>query len=217
MRALLQSEIKSQCPFCKSQEVDTFEVHHLNENPEDDRFENEIMICPTCHAKITAGTISRNDVFVKKYELVMASKQTKSSSAANVSMRDVEIGIVGDNNNVTMKTVKKKVVKYPPDCIGSDSTKANYISYLIKRYNELASWNRKDFRYPAFNIHLKKQFKVGNQRTVYNIPLTRFEELVDYIQHRIANTHLGRIKSKTQRLFDSFNQYLAEQSPTLAQ
>lgn len=217
MRALLQKEIDSQCPFCQSQEVDTFEVHHLNGQPDDERSENLLMVCPTCHAKITAGTIPINEVYQKKIELMVASKQKTrqnraQTTAPRVSMKDVKIGIVGSNNNVTTKTVKKQVVKYPSDCIGSDSTKANYISYLIKRYNEFASWKRDDFRYPAFNAHLKKQFKVGNQRTVFNIPLTRFDELADYIQQRIANTRLGRMKKNTQRLFQSFAEYCAEQS-----
>ena len=77
MRALLQKEIDSCCPFCGSQEVDTFEVHHMNDNPEDDRLDNEIMVCPTCHSKITVGTIPRNDVYRKKYELVEASKRNE--------------------------------------------------------------------------------------------------------------------------------------------
>ena len=217
MRALLQKEIDSQCPFCQSQEVDTFEVHHLNEKPDDERAENLLMVCPTCHAKITAGTISINEAYQKKIELMVASKQKvkqgrPQTTAPKVLMKDVKIGVVGSNNNITTKTIKKQVVKYPPDCIGSDSTKANYISYLIKRYNEFARWMRDDFRYQAFNAHLKKQFNVGPQRTVYNIPLTRFEELVDYIQYRIANTRLGRIKKNSQRLFQSFAEYCAEQS-----
>lgn len=210
MRALLQKEIDSCCPFCGSQEVDTFEVHHMNDNPEDDRLDNEIMVCPTCHSKITVGTIPRNDVYRKKYELVEASnrnKRQKPESTANISMKDVGVGIVGNNNRVTTKTVKKQIIKYPPDCIGSDSAKANYISYLIDRYNKFASWQRTDFRYPVFNTHLKKRFKVGPQRTVYNIPLTRFDELVEYIQMRISDTRLGRIKKKSQRLFDTFTEY----------
>lgn len=209
-RALLQKEIHSACPFCSSQEVDTFEVHHINELPDDDSFENELMVCPTCHAKITAGTISRNDVYRKKYELAEASKRSGSQEpgpGANISMQGVTIGIVGSNNRVTTKTVKKQINKYPPDCIGGDSAKANYISYLIKRYNEFASWQRNDFKYPAFNSHLKKRFKIGPQRTVYNIPLTQFDKLVEYIQQRISDTRLGRIKKTSQRLYDSFTEY----------
>ena len=213
MRALLQKEIDSHCPFCASQEVDTFEVHHLNEIPDDDRFENELMVCPTCHAKINVGTISRNDVYQKKYELMEASKKSERREpeiTPNISMKDVGVGIVGNNNRVTTKTVKKQIIKYPPDCIGSNSAKANYISYLIDRYNKFASWQRNDFKYPAFNTHLKKRFKVGPQRTVYNIPLLRFDDLVEYIQQRITNTRLGRIKKNTQRLFDSFPEYCAQ-------
>ena len=173
------------------------------------------MVCPTCHAKINVGTISRNDVYLKKYELVEASKRSERQelgTTTNISMKDVNVGIVGNNNRVTTKTVKKQIIKYPPDCIGSNSAKANYISYLIDQYNKFASWKRNDFKYPAFNTHLKKRFKVGPQRTVYNIPIAQFDVLVEYIQRRITNTRLGRIKKSTQRLFDSFPEYCAQHS-----
>ena len=174
------------------------------------------MICPTCHAKINVGTIPRNDVFQKKYELINAPKENKKQQeprfAENISMKDVEVGIIGDNNiNIVNKqTVKKRIIKYPPDCIGGDSVKANYIAYLIKRYNEFARWKRQDFKYSVLNTHLKKRFKIGPQRTVYNIPITKFDELVEYIQQRISNTQLGRIKQKSQRLFDTFTEYCAK-------
>lgn len=215
MRALLQKEIESQCPFCLSKEVDTFEVHHIDETPDNNAFENLIMVCPTCHAKINVGTIPRNDVYCKKFSLMEAQKQkckqkTEKSSAARITMKDVEVGIIGNNNIVNKQTVKKHVIKYPPDCIGGDSVKANYIAYLIKRYNEFARWKRDNFKYPAFNAHLKKKFKISPQRSVYNIPMIKFDELVEYIQQRISNTQLGRIKQKSQRLFDTFTEYCAK-------
>ena len=221
MRALLQQEIESRCPFCQSEDVDTFQVHHINEQPDDDRFENLLMVCPTCHSKITAGTIPCNTIYAKKYELMMLVLQGKDkasggkvSSVVNVSelsIKDVGVAVVGSNNKITTNTIKRKVVKYPPDSIGGDSIKANYVDHLIKRYNEFASWQRTDFKYPAFNAHLKRKFKIGPHRAVFNIPLSRFDELVDYIQYRICNTRLGRIKGKSQKLFSSFKEYCDEQ------
>ena len=53
MRALLQKEIESQCPFCLSKEVDTFEVHHIDENHKNNELNNLIILCPICHKKLT--------------------------------------------------------------------------------------------------------------------------------------------------------------------
>ncbi len=215
MRARLQREIGSECPFCGSQEVDTFEVHHLNEDPSDDRFENELMVCPICHAKITAGTISRDETMAKKVELAKCTKEEPSDETArvsSVSMRDVGFAIVGNNNRVTTVTPRKQVVKYPPDCIGGNSLKANYISYLVERYQKLASWNRPNFSYAVFPTQLKRRFKIGSQRTIYNLTLDRFGELAAYIQDRILNTQIGRMRRGTQKLFSSFEEYCADNS-----
>ena len=215
MRARLQREIGSECPFCGSQEVDTFEVHHLNEDPSDDCFENELMVCPICHAKITAGTISRDETMAKKVELAKCTKEEPSDEAArisSVSMRDVGFAIVGNNNRVTTVTPRKQVVKYPPDCIGGNSLKANYISYLVERYQKLASWNRPNFSYAVFPTQLKRRFKIGSQRTIYNLTLDRFGELAAYIQDRILNTQIGRMRRGTQKLFSSFEEYCADNS-----
>jgi 5-methylcytosine-specific restriction endonuclease McrA len=65
-RSLLQKEIKSICPFCPSEDVDHFEIHHIDENPSNNIFENLLMVCPTCHSKITKEDITREQVILKK-------------------------------------------------------------------------------------------------------------------------------------------------------
>lgn len=212
-RALLQKEIRSKCPFCPCEAVDTFEVHHINEDPSDDRFENELMVCPTCHSKITAGTITRDEVAGKKDELMKVGNNSPLNNAVQpqpISINGANVAIVGNNNRVTTQATKKQVVKYPPDCIGGNSLKANYVSYLIERYQKFASWRRPDFNIKVFPSLLKRVFKVGSQRTIYNLPLCRFDELVAYIQGRILNTKLGRIMGGSRRLFQTFEEYVAE-------
>ena len=65
----LQSEIGSVCPFCQSKDVEQFEVHHIDENPENNEFLNLIMLCPTCHSKITKGNISKDEVVKTKRKI----------------------------------------------------------------------------------------------------------------------------------------------------
>jgi len=43
-------------------EVDCFEIHHIDGDSSNTVFENLIMICPTCHTKITQGDISEEKV-----------------------------------------------------------------------------------------------------------------------------------------------------------
>lgn len=63
----LQQEINSECPFCKNREVGHFEIHHIDENPSNNDFENLLMLCPICHSKITKGEINTEEViFIKK-------------------------------------------------------------------------------------------------------------------------------------------------------
>ncbi len=68
VRSILQREIESTCPFCDSTDVEHFQIHHINENPEINEISNLILVCPTCHSKITKGDISREIVQQIKME-----------------------------------------------------------------------------------------------------------------------------------------------------
>jgi hypothetical protein len=68
-KTLLQKEVNSKCPFCPNDDVDHFQIHHIDENPENNKFENLIMVCPNCHSKITKGDITSNAVIILKREL----------------------------------------------------------------------------------------------------------------------------------------------------
>lgn len=68
-RAELQKEINSRCPFCVNENVGHFQVHHIDENPENNDNKNLLMLCPNCHSKITKGDIARLTVENKKREI----------------------------------------------------------------------------------------------------------------------------------------------------
>lgn len=65
-KALLQKEINSICPFCPNDDVGHFQIHHIDENPENNEINNLLMLCPTCHSKITKGDISNDTVIELK-------------------------------------------------------------------------------------------------------------------------------------------------------
>ena len=68
-KAQLQKEIGSICPFCPNEDVGVFQIHHIDENPSNNRFINLLLLCPTCHSKITKEDISKQDVIDKKKSL----------------------------------------------------------------------------------------------------------------------------------------------------
>lgn len=62
IRAVLQQEIDSKCPFCSNIEVGHFEIHHIDENPSNNDIMNLLLLCPICHSKITKGDILIDEV-----------------------------------------------------------------------------------------------------------------------------------------------------------
>ncbi|MDR6546545.1 hypothetical protein J2810_002604 [Chryseobacterium rhizosphaerae] len=214
VRAELQKEINSCCPFCSNDDVGHFEIHHIDENPSNNEIKNLILLCPLCHSKITKGDISNFDVLKRKFELVTTplniDKQDKNSINFNAKVGNA---IIGDNNKVTIKKpAKMPKAKYPEGCIGYDTTKANYIGHLIKRYNEYKEYEigKDGMNYGAFGAVLKREFKIAPTRTIYNVPIERFEELSFYIQGRIDKTKLARVKGREHKNYSTFEEYKAD-------
>lgn len=62
-------------------------------------------------------------------------------------------------------------------------------------------------RYGVFGAHLKKKYKIGPTRTIYNVSIAKFEELSQYIQSRIDGTKLAKIKSNSHKNYSDFEYY----------
>lgn len=70
VRAKLQQAIGSRCPFCPSEDVGHFQIHHIDENPTNNTISNLLLICPNCHSKITKGEIPQAHVIKAKEGLL---------------------------------------------------------------------------------------------------------------------------------------------------
>jgi hypothetical protein len=133
----------------------------------------------------------------------------KESHIVNFNSK-VDNAIVGDNNKITINQTKKKVVqKYPEGCIGFDTIKANYIGHLINRYNEYKEYEvgKGQVKYAVFAGHLKKQFKIAPTRTLYNLHIDKFEELVSYVKTRIDGTKLAKTKGKEHKNYSTYEEF----------
>ncbi|MBB5439171.1 hypothetical protein HDC92_002858 [Pedobacter sp. AK017] len=69
VRAELQQEINSKCPFCLGTDVGHFQIHHIDEDPSNNGMDNLFLLCPTCHSKITKGDISLGQVISVKAKI----------------------------------------------------------------------------------------------------------------------------------------------------
>ena len=87
VRAILQQEINSKCPFCSNTDVGHFEIHHIDENPNNNKVDNLLLLCPICHSKIT-----KKDILIEE---VLKVKQNKANVGYNIQFVSVTI----DNEN----------------------------------------------------------------------------------------------------------------------
>lgn len=71
---ILQQEIASKCPFCPRTDVAIFEVHHIDNKPENNELSNLLMLCPSCHEEITKEIRQYEEVVKKKLEISSAIK-----------------------------------------------------------------------------------------------------------------------------------------------
>jgi hypothetical protein len=82
-RKLLQKEVQSSCPICDYQEVAELEIHHIDENIQNNDVKNLIMLCPNCHSKVTSDTI-------KKIEIIKLKESLQNKTNTKINSTDIE-------------------------------------------------------------------------------------------------------------------------------
>ncbi len=197
----IYQEADSCCAFCQEREVSTLTIHHIDSNPENNTEGNLILVCGNCHGKITHGVLSQADVMLKKKELFWRGKSSAERARAPLSVvvdNSIILGSVA--NSITNISVKRQSVKappHPPGTIGANPGLKAYADYLIGRYYDCKkadpSYGRKaQFSYAV--IHISIQKTLGG-KTFY-LPEGKFQELVQFLQHRIDQTIQGKVNHK---------------------
>jgi hypothetical protein len=133
VRATLQQEIASACPFCKDISVGHFQIHHIDENPSNNELNNLILVCPNCHSKITKNDISKIMVIRKKKELMKDFNQNlKYTSAPIFNINSpVKESIIGNVENIYLNpiNVNRQIIR--PTEIHITQEQASMIKKLI--------------------------------------------------------------------------------------
>lgn len=113
-------------------------------------------------------------------------------------------------------TKRKAKMEYPNGSIGADLLRRNYIRYLTERYFRYreadASFGPKAvrrFSYAVLFKNIESRFKAPT----YFIPISRFDELVDFLQERIDATILGkRNRAQGHRNYETFDEFQLAQT-----
>jgi hypothetical protein len=119
-------------------------------------------------------------------------------------------------NNVIYKTTRKK---NPPrvsatGTIGSDMLRKNYVSYLVRQYNQFLKIGRESFgdarnvSYSFLSTRIIQTFK----SPANDLPINRFDEVVGFIKGYINDSIVGRNnRSKGWKSYDSFEEFCTQQ------
>lgn len=195
-KALLQQEINSQCPICDDSNVDHFEIHHIDENPENNASENLLMLCPICHSKVTKADIGEEEVRQIKTYLMIKAKSKSNAKTSNIINIKGNVANSTVANSISAQTIvyksrSKPKMEFADGAIGKKAELKNYVKHLIDRYNEYKEGDvgKSKMNYTAIWGIIKKEFKAS----AYQVPETQFESLCIFLQKRIDNTKQGRI------------------------
>jgi hypothetical protein len=109
---------------------------------------------------------------------------------------------------VNVRTTKQTIRFSPPsDAIGASAELASYIEYLIGRYQDYQKLDvQKEGRGKYVIIYNAIRGEYGSKWQT--IPGAKFEDLMSFLQRRIDNSKIGRIrKSRGQKRYHSFEQH----------
>ena len=128
-------EAASVCGFCREHEIASLQVHHIDGDPSNGTLENLLVVCASCHAKITRGVISEANVRTKKRQVEWQHIERTGSGPATAA---VSVNISGSNfrgdiaqNLTKFVTPRSPRMAHPAGSLGADIPKKGYIGMAL--------------------------------------------------------------------------------------
>jgi len=113
--------------------------------------------------------------------------------------------------NVSVRTRRQHPRIQISGVLANEPKKLGYLKHLARIYLSFKEWEmgKPATTYALVYVAYRREMKCGLAET----PTDRFEEACCWFQDRIGHTKLGRInRSKGQRLFETFEEYLVPKS-----
>jgi hypothetical protein len=205
-------ETGSACAFCREREIASLEVHHIDGDPANNKLENLLVVCGTCHGKITGGVISLADVaFQKRMAHFGELKPVDRGNEASVRVNIVGSNFRGDVAHTITKITASRPLKmqYPIRSIGANLEMKGYIDYLLSRYFDYRKADSSYGRKGGFShavIHKNIQRKFGYK--TFFTPEDHFEALARYLKEGIDRTIQGkRNRAQGKRNYHSYSEH----------
>ena len=198
-------------------------------------FENLVLFCKNHHQVVDATPSTytvdllqelkeiqeRDGTTELTQEAVSMASQLYASLGVSVqSGRDSQVMIDSPGSvqakhieKIVVKTASKKAPTITPEggAVGHNLRMRNYALHLIERYNDFQKWDaakQGKGKYIVIHNAIKKTFGMKWDF----VPQQRFFDLVDFLQFRILNSKLGRIrKSQGEKCFSTWEEWLQEQ------
>lgn len=215
----LYQEANSRCFVCGSDEIATLEIHHIVPFEEigAHHVSDMIVLCRNCHAKAHSGEISRDKLYQAKRSAktppldrpnqVVPSSGTVIGHGAIVAGGSITAG--GDIRVTVLRQTHRSRASIIPGTVATDRFKIGYLKYLATRHQDFKEYEvgKDQTRYPVIYKSYQREIRFSIEQT----PLERFEVAIEYLQQRINNTKLGRIRrGQGQKLYSTFNEFAEE-------
>jgi len=211
----LYQEAGSRCANCGKTEVEKLRIHHIipfSENPMHDP-EHMILLCLECHDDADRGKFSRKELYAMK-----KNKSNVIQFPGSKRETPSQITVTGNGNITSGRDTKLILPKAPkmsapiiPGTVSTDARKIGYLKYLRDRYNDLKNWDCKSNGEKFNPHHLRSSYKREIKYELNDTPLELFEAAVRFLQGRISNTKIGRIRKRQGEIlfssFDNFDQH----------
>jgi hypothetical protein len=116
--------------------------------------------------------------------------------------------IAAESVNYTVRGQTSRPRIFVSGVVANEPTKLGYLKYLVHLFNEYKERQigKVRMRYPIVSVQYRKA--IGY--TVPETPLEKFVAAQQYLQQRIKDSKVGRIKrAKGEKMYDTFEEYLA--------
>lgn len=176
------------------------------------------------NAAFTAAGIVRveEQVSVLRTAIELANAQVRKAPRTRVSQRIAGRGHVvagtGDIyvHNIDMRSTNKRSrAPIIPGTVATDPQKSAYLRYLADRYNHFkeAEVGKRGMKYALIHVTYKREMRC----TILNTPLDLFDQAAAWLQRRISNTIVGRVKGRQgNRLFSTFDEFCRGREKSVA-